>query len=195
MSLSSGYENLGLGAAITQPFPSLREGNLSFDALEWAYQQDLRNPSKAVLTYLAHRQNHKTRRCDPSVPRIAKDCGLSVRTVQNCLADLERSGAIKRNPRPDQTTRYSFPQLVHVVHPTGARPAPGVVHVVHPELEVRTRSEPKPRRQTRAARDRFDEEMEQRRKLTARLLREARDGDLRKELMVGSGPELIRSAR
>jgi hypothetical protein len=54
--------------------------------------------------------------------------------------------------------------------------------------------QPKPRAQNRSARDRFDEEMEQRRRLAARDLRIQCEAELEMELNVGAGPELVRLA-
>lgn len=50
-------------------------------------------------------------RCWPSVTTLAKKCGLSARSVNRCIADLERDGYLTREARFNQSN-------VYVVHAT-----------------------------------------------------------------------------
>jgi hypothetical protein len=166
-------------------------GDLSFKALAWAFDQDLRNPDKCVLTALAYRDNHdEPHGCYPSIPRIARDCGISERTVQRCLIDLESLGLIKRVLRPHRSTFYFMP-LAWVVsdsHHRGVRQPPPLVSQTHPEPKDLTVIQRKPRAQSRSAKNRFDDEIEKRRRIEEQQKRLLREEAERRELRVGSGP-------
>jgi hypothetical protein len=167
---------------------SLWERTLSFKALYWAFEQEIHNPEKSVLIALAYRDNHdEPHGCWPSIPRIAKDCGLSERSVQYCIERLVNLGLVNRKLRPHKSTFYYMPLvwLVQGVHHPGASQSPPLVQGVHPEPKVLTVRERKPRAQSRSARDRFDEEMEQRRRLEAKTLREKKEAEVYAELHVG----------
>src|ERR1700722_7466841 len=126
--------------------PPLVGGELSFKALAWAFDQDIASPAKAVLIAMAYRDNHdEPHGCYPSIPRIARDCGISTRTAQNCIRYLEGRRLITSRPRPNKSTFYSMPLawVVQDVHQGGAPRAPGVVQDVHPEPKGLTVSEPK----------------------------------------------------
>ncbi len=75
--------------------------------------------------------------------------------------------------------------VVQDVHQGGARHVLPVVHTMHPEPKDLTVRERKPRRESRAARNSFDEQMEQRRRLEAKARREKSEIEVRRELMVG----------
>lgn len=55
-----------------------------------------RPPTKAVLLTLAHHADEYTGHCYPSIARICLFTGLSERSVQNGLTELESAGHIKR---------------------------------------------------------------------------------------------------
>jgi DNA-binding transcriptional MocR family regulator len=161
---------------------------LSFKALAWAFDQDVRNPEKSVLIALAYRDNHdEPHGCWPSIPRIAKDCGISQRTVQRSLYSLESLGLIHRRGRSHKSTFYFMPLawVVSESHHPGVTQSPPLVSVRHPEPKVLTVRERKPRAQPRSARNYFDEEIEQRRRLEAKTKREQKEDEVRRELYVG----------
>jgi hypothetical protein len=164
---------------------------LSFKALAWAFDQDLRNPDKCVLIALAYRDNHdEPHGCYPSVPRIAKDCGVSERTVQRCLIDLESLGLIERHLRSHRSTLYFMP-LAWVVsdsHRPGVNQPPTLASQSHAEPKDLTAIQRKPRAQSRSARNRTDDWMEKRRRIEAQQRRLLEEDALRSELRVGSGP-------
>lgn len=60
---------------------------------------------KLVLLYLSSVANEKGE-CWPPVGVIAKYCGMSERTVQGHLRDLEIHGHIVRRPRDGYATLY-----------------------------------------------------------------------------------------
>lgn len=62
---------------------------MSFQAMTWACEQDLRTAEKMVLLMLANRCNHDTGRCDPSHRNLAKDCGMSKSTLKRSIDRLE----------------------------------------------------------------------------------------------------------
>lgn len=55
-----------------------------------------RPPTKAVLLALAHHANEYDGTCYPSIARLMLFTGLSERSVQNSLTELEQAGHIKR---------------------------------------------------------------------------------------------------
>ncbi len=67
---------------------------------------------KHVLLVLALRANDKTATCTPGMPRIAKDTGLSERTVHRTIAALEKAGHISRKVKDGIGTTYT----VHPCH-------------------------------------------------------------------------------
>jgi predicted DNA-binding transcriptional regulator len=67
---------------------------------------------KHVLLILALRADATTRQCTPGMPRIAKDTGLSERTVHRTIAALEKAGHISREVKDGIGTIYT----VHPCH-------------------------------------------------------------------------------
>lgn len=68
---------------------------MSIASLNWAFEQRLPPPLKAVLVALAHRHNAKTGQINPSVETLAIMTGLSERGVQRALRDLEQRKLIR----------------------------------------------------------------------------------------------------
>jgi hypothetical protein len=72
---------------------------------------------------LAHRANHESGKCFPSISRLVKDTGLSRRAIQNAISDLIRDEHITRFQDEGKCAIY-------FVHPkvstkcTGESPAP-----------------------------------------------------------------------
>ena len=67
---------------------------------------------KHVLLVLALRADSASRACNPGIPRIAADTGLSERTVHRTIVELEQAGHISRTVRPGVGTTYT----VHPCH-------------------------------------------------------------------------------
>ncbi len=66
--------------------------------LECIYRSDL--PSRAIVVYLYLADwAGKEGTCFPSVLRIARDTGLSGRTVQRAILDLKRAGFVQVDGR------------------------------------------------------------------------------------------------
>lgn len=61
---------------------------MSIKATNWAYEQRLPNPDKAILNALAWCHHAKTGQCNPSVETISLMTGCSERTVQRSLKKL-----------------------------------------------------------------------------------------------------------
>lgn len=76
--------------------------NRAFAAIECT---ELKPSSALVLLCLARRHNQETGRCDPSLARIAKDSGLSVRAVRSGLRELEANRLIQTVFRKATTGR------------------------------------------------------------------------------------------
>lgn len=67
---------------------------MSFQAMTWAVEQDLKHTEKMVLIMLANYCNHQTGRCDPAHKRLAKECGMSVSTLKRCIDKLASMGLL-----------------------------------------------------------------------------------------------------
>lgn len=69
---------------------------MSIDAERWAWDQDLGGQPtwKYVLLCLAHRQNHKTQLCCPSINTISRDTGLGKTAVKDALNGLRSLGLV-----------------------------------------------------------------------------------------------------
>lgn len=138
-------------------------GVLSFKAQQWALEQDdVRFPDKFVLFMLAYRDNHdEPHGCYPSLNRMAKDCGLSRRTVIRSIKRLVKSGKVKSERRhkvngDPSSNYYSFPtvwegsvtqspppsKVVSRRHRGSALRSPRVVSDSHPNLLDGTIEEP-----------------------------------------------------
>ena len=68
-------------------------------ATDWAFSLQLPGMQKLVLLALANRHNGETRRCDPSLARLATDCGLSKGTILRALTSLAQRGLLKQERR------------------------------------------------------------------------------------------------
>jgi len=68
---------------------------VSAKATFWAWAQALPATQKLVLVALAHRHNPDTGRCDPSVAKMASDCGLGRTAVKDALKALGEKGLIR----------------------------------------------------------------------------------------------------
>ena len=68
---------------------------MSFQAMTWAVEQDLKTNEKMVLVMLSNCSNHHTGQCNPSHKRLAKECGMSVSTLKRCIEKLEETGYLK----------------------------------------------------------------------------------------------------
>lgn len=114
--------------------------------VEQALATDTRPTARHVLMVLAHRANHETGKCFPGLASLVRNTGLSRRAVQNAIADLVREGQISRFEDEGKSVQYYVHPVVgrrpgrgargapvgcisdtpdvHVMHPTGASPAP-----------------------------------------------------------------------
>jgi hypothetical protein len=67
---------------------------MSFQAMAWAVNFDLPVKQKMVLLMLANRTNADTGRCDPSMDKLAADCGMSKTSVKSAIRDTNMSTGI-----------------------------------------------------------------------------------------------------
>jgi Helix-turn-helix domain len=68
-------------------------------ATDWAFSLQLPGMQKLVLLALANRHNSETGRCDPSLSRLARDCGLSKGAVLRALTSLAERGVVQQERR------------------------------------------------------------------------------------------------
>lgn len=71
---------------------------MSFDAIAWAWKQELPCVQKMVLMALANCQNDDTLQCNPSFKYIATKAGVQRRTVIHHIQELADLGLIVVNP-------------------------------------------------------------------------------------------------
>lgn len=100
---------------------------------------DITPCAKLVLVALANRHNQETGRCDPSISTIAKDLGISQRSVQNGLRELEKAKAVVTIERKARTGRGKLNMTNRYRISGGAEFACGVVQNLHPKLEDNSR--------------------------------------------------------
>lgn len=86
--------------------------------------------------------------CYPSMAKIAKDSGCSVRMVQMTIKEMESQGFLektfrKNSEKPTQNLSNLYQLMiieeggvVHGMHQTGAQQDTGVVHGMHPEQNI-----------------------------------------------------------
>lgn len=91
---------------------------MSFQAMTWAVEQELRTAEKMVLVMLANCCNHHTGRCDPSHKRLAKECGMSVSTLKRCIDGLEAAGLLRVENR--EQYGVNLPNQYHLLVGVGS---------------------------------------------------------------------------
>lgn len=82
-----------------------------------------RGTARLVLLVIASHET-ETRGAFPSVARLAHECGMSVRSVQEAIRRLETSGELRveRNAGPNRTNIYvTTPGGVQISHPADSR--------------------------------------------------------------------------
>lgn len=85
---------------------------MSFQAMTWAVEQDLKTNEKMALVMLSNCSNHHTGQCNPSHKRLARECGMSVSTLKRCIEKLEEGGYLKIEHRGQEGV--SLPNQYHL---------------------------------------------------------------------------------
>lgn len=67
---------------------------MSFQAMTWAIEQELKVKEKIVLLMLANYCNNHTGQCNPSLPTLAKECGMSKDSVIRAIKILESKNLV-----------------------------------------------------------------------------------------------------
>ena len=70
-----------------------------FEVIKWARGQDLPQAQKLILLILTTYADKNTHDCHPGQNLLAKDAGMSVRSVRNAVKALEDSGLVRRKAR------------------------------------------------------------------------------------------------
>ena len=81
---------------------------MSFDALNWAWRQDLKSSNKLTLLALADCLNHETKRLNPSIKDLSEKTGQDRKTVIASLSNLESLGLIKTQKTQGKITLYAL---------------------------------------------------------------------------------------
>ena len=124
---------------------------MSFEAMSWAVKMKLPVKQKIVLLMLADRTNKDTGRCDPSIPKLAEDCGMSETSVKEAIRSLRDAGLVEAHER--KISGASLPNSYSLKmdeFPGGGRHAPqggsphdpGVGRHTPPNLEDKPGREP-----------------------------------------------------
>jgi hypothetical protein len=112
---------------------------MSFQAMTWAVEQELPAMQKIVLLMLANRTNHDTGFCYPSHERLAKECGMSKRSMIYQIEKIEGAGLITVIRSSDERGLKSLNKYQLNIPKNGsatdslpsAVKSPGVVQLVH----------------------------------------------------------------
>ena len=108
---------------------------------------------KMVLLMLANRVNSDTGRCDPSMERLAEDCGMSRTSVKQAIRQLKDAGLILAHERKVGTVNLTNQYELMVSENTGvgrdtpgggAQDARGVGRDTPPNQEIQSGKEPEP---------------------------------------------------
>lgn len=198
-AVAVGFTIHGAGAVTPAPF-LLTEGNLSVQAISWVLDHsESRLGPRHVLISIANHSKSDGTGAWPSVSTIARESKLSEREVRYALRELEKSGELKtqKGKGPRGCNLYSLPhvrlqgQTLQGQKPTRGGQNPAITlsdFAPEPKSIEPSLRQPKPRAQTRSARNRFDDEMERRRRVEAQSKRLQREEEVRRELCVGVGP-------
>ena len=95
---------------------------MSFSASAWALRCPVTGPTKAVLLVLAIHAN-QDEVCWPSVETIAREAGVSERSVQDGIRDLEKAGLVASEGMGGRrlTKRYTLHVDVEISEPIPKR--------------------------------------------------------------------------
>lgn len=85
---------------------------MSFQAMTWAVEQDLRTAEKMVLIMLSNCCNGHTGQCNPSHKRLAQECGMSLSTLKRCIEKLSAGGFLVIQHRTKEGV--SLPNQYHL---------------------------------------------------------------------------------
>lgn len=86
---------------------------MSHVATAWAIRQELPALQKLVLILLADRHNADTGVCFPSIKRVARDAGMSEKSVRRAVGELIDKKFISARQRKDGDTFLSNEYLFH----------------------------------------------------------------------------------
>lgn len=102
---------------------------MSFEAMGWAWKQNLPASTKMVLLVLADHHNETTGKCNPKVKSIAERAGLSERNTSLQIKKLAEEGflEIQHNHREDGSLTSS----TYILALGTDREAPGVLTEKH----------------------------------------------------------------
>ena len=107
-----------------------------------------KGPTKWILMCIALREGGNGRAAWPSVETIARDAGVTKRTVTRVICSLEHNGVLKVTRRANKTSKYTVEvsacQGVSESHPRGVTVSPLEVSESHPEYTRECTSESTP---------------------------------------------------
>lgn len=96
---------------------------MNFEAMTWAVKQDLPAREKLVLLMLANRTNPDTGQCNPSMDRLAIDCGMSKASVKRAIRTLEARSLLRvRHNRSGAVNLPNHYELAMHMAPTKISP-------------------------------------------------------------------------
>lgn len=170
---------------------------MSVQAISWVldHSESRLGPRHVLISIANHAKSDGTGAW-PSVSTISHEARLSEREVRYALRELEKSGELRtsRGKGPHGCNLYSLPAMGQTLQ--GQKTAGGgqknstrvLDFAPEPKSFNRPLKQPKTRAQSRSARNHTDEEIEQRRKITAMGKRLGEEHDLRIAIHAGTGP-------
>lgn len=88
--------------------------------MTWAFKQDVRPTQKMVLLVLADHANDNGE-CWPSIATIARKASMSATSVKRNLADLEKTGLIRRERRKRSDGSWTSSRYFLACGPLGSK--------------------------------------------------------------------------
>ena len=172
---------------------------MSWHASSWAsWYSESRLSDRLVMLIVAHHVSDDEGEAHPSIDTICRETRLGRSTVVESIYSLARMGelTITRGGRfRGDSNSYTLPKFnlwVQSLNPKASVKGPVSVRKGSKVGPHRIVEEPnierEPRRESRAARNSFDEQMEKRRKAEAKYRRLGKEDEVNRELMVGTGP-------
>ena len=118
--------------------------NMSWKALDWATESDIRSPTTKFVLHLLANKADEDFSCYPSIHTLMTESGAGRSTVMRALQELEATGFITRSPQfhdsgAQRSTRYylNHPQAPHLAPRPDLGPRTGVPNrdPLNPPLE------------------------------------------------------------
>ncbi len=166
---------------------------MSVQAMSWVIENSQQKGSSfVVLLMIANHAHSDGTQAFPSYDTLAREARITHRQVTRIIPKLVASGELilVEHGSPKRSNLYRIPISRDIMsrHPQQIGRDIRVPKCPSNRTEPNTKQPNYRRSQPRSARDRFDDEMEQRRRLEAKAKRLDQESTYRAEVQVGTGP-------